>query len=403
MIRRVQLSCLAVTTVVSLLAFGLVFAESAPLLHNFQGRLTNSVGTPVTSSQLVTFRLIEGGTASETPTTGTVVYEEQQTITPNDTGVFVHVIGSGTPLNSTVLEEADFVTSGLPLFVELELGGETLLPRTQVLSVGYAIEASRLNGMSSQEIIGQAGGNAFANAVVRSGAELSRLTVSQIRVRPGTLGFSDGKVRRTGTELTWDFATGVGPLGLDSGVEAADTWYFMYAMPDPIDDTQFTVVASTSTPLHVGGLGPSGFAVHRYLGSFFNWSTSDIFIFRQGGNRARYIGQWQIYSHGGIPFPTSFQEIDLSLALPATASSVEFSLLYIESADEAACLYNEAQRGAVWLGRSVDGTGNIAHANVVEYPINPTDRRVHIKECGGATPGSSWLQLAIMSYSELLD
>jgi hypothetical protein len=30
------------------------FAESAPLLLNSQGRLTNSVGTPVTSPQLVT-------------------------------------------------------------------------------------------------------------------------------------------------------------------------------------------------------------------------------------------------------------------------------------------------------------------------------------------------------------
>ena len=400
MMRRVRLSCLVVTTVVSLLAFGLVLAESAPLLHNFQGRLTNSVGTPVTSSQLVTFRLIQGGTASETPTTGTVAYEEEQTITPNELGVFVHVIGSGTPLNSTVLEETDFITNGLPLFVEMSLGGETLLPRTQVLSVGYAIEASGLDGRSAAEIIGQAGGNVFVNEIVRSGAELYRLSVSQVRIRPGTLGFPDGKVRRSTAELTWDFANGNGPLGLDTGAEATDTRYYVYAVPDPGDDTRFTAVASTNVPLHGGGAGPSGYAVHRYLGSFFNLSSDEIRPFRQSGSRTHF--QWLVYSHVSGPFPTSFQEIDLSSALPPTGNAAGFNLNYVEPGNDAVCLYNESQEAAIWIGRSFYSPGQ---ASVVEYPVNPSDRRVYIQGCNGPTadPGDSTLYLKVIYYDEYLD
>ena len=68
-----------------------ILAESAPTLLNFQGRLTNSIGAPVTSSQSVRFSIIQGGTASESPSTGTVVYQEDATVSPDANGVFVHV------------------------------------------------------------------------------------------------------------------------------------------------------------------------------------------------------------------------------------------------------------------------------------------------------------------------
>ena len=222
--------CLTMFVLIAL-GTGLGLAENAPLLLNFQGRLTNSVGTPVTVATSVRFSLIQGGTATEPVTLGTVVYQEDSTVTPDTNGVFVHVIGLGTAVGGQVLEEADFITAGQLLFVEMSIAADPLLPRTQVLSVGYAIEASRLDGKSAAEIIGQAGGNAFVNEIVRHGARMEYLSASQITVRSGVLGFSDAKVRKTTADLTWDFANGTGPLGLDAGSEAADTWYYMYAIP----------------------------------------------------------------------------------------------------------------------------------------------------------------------------
>ena len=98
------------------------------------------------------------------------------------------------------------------------IGGVPLLPRTQVLSVGYAIEASRIGGLSAEELLGPAA------EAIRSGAGLEWLSDSQIRVRPGVLGFSDGKARKNTAPLTWDFSNGVGPLGLDTGSEAPAIW-----------------------------------------------------------------------------------------------------------------------------------------------------------------------------------
>src|SRR5262245_46191988 len=212
----------------------LVQAQSAPVLFNFQGRLTNLAGAPLTTATTVQFTLVRGGTATETVSTGTIVYRETSSITPDANGVFTYVIGTGTPATGQTLTESDFDTSGIALYIEASIAGQPLLPRTRVLSVPYAIESSRLGGMTAQAIIGQAGGSAFANAVVRNGAGLEWTSVSQIKIHPGTLGFPDGVVRRNTTALTWGFANGVGPLGLDQGSEAANTWYYVYAVSDPV-------------------------------------------------------------------------------------------------------------------------------------------------------------------------
>ncbi len=64
------------------------------------------------------FTLIQGGTATEATSTGTIVYHEDATATPDNNGVFGHVVGRGTPVAGHTLIETDFITTGQPLFVE---------------------------------------------------------------------------------------------------------------------------------------------------------------------------------------------------------------------------------------------------------------------------------------------
>ncbi|TKJ30831.1 hypothetical protein CEE39_07825 [bacterium (candidate division B38) B3_B38] len=113
-----------------------------PQLLNYQGRLTDDVGIPITTATTVRFSLYQGGDAA-TPGSGTLVYQEDTSVIPDDNGVFNHLIGSGTvisgALDSTVFQTAD------PVYLEITIdpagANETLLPRKQIVTVGYSFKS----------------------------------------------------------------------------------------------------------------------------------------------------------------------------------------------------------------------------------------------------------------------
>lgn len=113
-----------------------------PALMHYQGRLTNSSGTPIATAQTVYFSLWVGGSATVAGS-GTQKYREHATITPSATGIFEHLIGSGTA-DLLTLNPADFNTA-TPIYLQVEVGspGPALLPRAQMTSVGYAFIAAR--------------------------------------------------------------------------------------------------------------------------------------------------------------------------------------------------------------------------------------------------------------------
>jgi len=69
------------------LFFSLTILASVPNLINYQGRLTDDVGKPITTATTVRFSLYQGGDAT-TPGSGTLVYEEDATVTPDSNGVY---------------------------------------------------------------------------------------------------------------------------------------------------------------------------------------------------------------------------------------------------------------------------------------------------------------------------
>jgi len=130
-----------------ILSLALIFISSliwaqVPLLLNYQGRLTNDAGSPIISATSVKFKLYQGGDAT-TPGSGRLVYEEDATVTPNNTGVFNHMIGSGTVIYG-LLDVTAFNTAQ-PVYLEIAIdpvrANDTLFPRKRIVSVGYSFKS----------------------------------------------------------------------------------------------------------------------------------------------------------------------------------------------------------------------------------------------------------------------
>ena len=59
-------------------------------------------------------------------------------------------------------------------------------------------------------------------------------------------------------DLTMDLTFGAANLGLDTGTEAQDQWYAVYAVPGA--NGQYGLRFSANPPPQAGGSGPSGFS-----------------------------------------------------------------------------------------------------------------------------------------------
>lgn len=170
------------------LAFVLVFLgfltaslwAQAPSLIQYQGRLTNSSGSPITTQQAVYFSLWTGGDAN-TVNSGTIFYSESAMVTPDSSGVFEHAIGSGSVLSGT-LTPSSFQTT-LPIYLQIAVGSldtaNVLLPRTQMTSVAYAMSTGAGGGSSTSPVVEDVtGGLLVVGDLARiKGSGLSNATV----------------------------------------------------------------------------------------------------------------------------------------------------------------------------------------------------------------------------------
>jgi len=138
------------------LFFGPTMLAQVPRQLSYQGKLTDEAGKTITIATTLRFSLYQGGDET-TVGSGTLVYQEEATITPDSSGVFDHLIGSGTVI-SGILDITVFNTVQ-PVYLEITVdpygANETLLPRKQIVTVGYsfktqlATNADKLDGQDS--------------------------------------------------------------------------------------------------------------------------------------------------------------------------------------------------------------------------------------------------------------
>ncbi len=109
-----------------------VLAQIAPM--NYQGRLLDDNGVPVTGSYNFVIRLWDVPTGGSIPE-----FEEQHSNTNVSDGVYSFLIGNGTPTQGTW----DLgLWSGPMLYLEVEVNGETLSPRHLIAASPISFQAS---------------------------------------------------------------------------------------------------------------------------------------------------------------------------------------------------------------------------------------------------------------------
>ncbi len=105
---------------------------------SFQGRLLDSSGTPINVPMNVNFKLWDDLTAgAQLYTTGTC------SVTPDQDGIFNSLIGDG--VCGAEIPQSVF-TDNRDVFLAVTVGAETLTPRQQIATVGYALNSETLQG-----------------------------------------------------------------------------------------------------------------------------------------------------------------------------------------------------------------------------------------------------------------
>jgi len=109
------------------MVYGLSIASAdIPHLINYQGKLADTTGKPVTDGTYsVTFRIYD------TESAGTLLWEETQSVSISR-GIFSVMLGGVTALN---------LAFDKPYWLEIKVGTEVMSPRQRMASVGYAYAA----------------------------------------------------------------------------------------------------------------------------------------------------------------------------------------------------------------------------------------------------------------------
>jgi hypothetical protein len=112
--------------VIAVLAASSMGAE-IPAKINYQGMLADASGEPLPGEHTVVFRIFDADAG------GTELWSETQPVTADTSGVFSAILGS-----------ADSIDAGFdgPRWLEIEVDGEILTPRRELVSVPYAFQAA---------------------------------------------------------------------------------------------------------------------------------------------------------------------------------------------------------------------------------------------------------------------
>src|SRR5262249_29899107 len=127
-------------------------AQSVPNLINYQGRLTDQTGAPLSPGvYTIHFKLWDNPTATAT---SDLIWGQQQNLTVQSNGVFNVILGSGTsiPGVTPAVNDLTFAFTATNRFLGLTVVSQNgtsisspseILPRQQLLAVPFAVQAQQ--------------------------------------------------------------------------------------------------------------------------------------------------------------------------------------------------------------------------------------------------------------------
>ena len=227
---------------------------------------------------------------------------------------------SGTKVIMTGTERTKL--AGVETGATADQTGAEIKALVEALAEGSKLSASAINA----GVFAPAGTTGF-NLFV--GLNLEWVSISQVKIKAGRC--SDSTNTKTiilASDLTISLATS-GKNGLDTGSEAANSWYYIWLIDDPITPevaAVFSVNGSAPTL-------PSGFTKYTLLGVVRNDSSSNLWKFQKirAGSWAKtyWLEDTQVILSvlwGGIA--GSYTDVDLTAMIPPTTHTV---LLIIQS------------------------------------------------------------------------
>jgi hypothetical protein len=108
-----------------------------PAKINYQGKVSDSeTGKPLAGPRSMTFRLFDD------PSAGSLLWSESGDVVTDSAGIFSVILGSANPI--------DLTFEG-PVWLEVEIGGEVLSPRRELVSVPYAFRAGSADSADRAE------------------------------------------------------------------------------------------------------------------------------------------------------------------------------------------------------------------------------------------------------------
>jgi hypothetical protein len=250
---------------------------------SFQGRLTDSLGNPITTATNVKFKLYS------TASTGSSLYDSGVcAITPDQDGIFNTHIGRdcGAELGNSVFSENANVYMGVTVGSDAEMS-----PRQPIATVGYAQNAETLQGLpagtttSTIPFINQDGNIMLAASTtgVRSTFESATFTISSANAVT---------IQSAGTGDVVLAATGSGTLQLRTG--GNDASYTRLHVDDDgnvgIGTTSPVALLDVAGTLRVGSTAAATGTAVCINGSNILSSCSDAFV--TGSGTTNFLPKW---------------------------------------------------------------------------------------------------------------
>jgi len=164
-------------------------AAAIPLKINYQGKLVDGLGMPLGGAHDAVFRLYDA------PVSGTMLWSDSATVASDADGIFSVVLGGDHPMVTGL---------GDSCWLEIEIDGEILVPRREMVSVPYALRAAAADSLD--------GLTAEAFAAADHTHDERYCAKAQLE--------TPGSINQTGNPVDWTKLKGV-PAGFADGVDDA--------------------------------------------------------------------------------------------------------------------------------------------------------------------------------------